>query len=79
VALHNLGPSPTEVPLRLPDEQEGTELVDLLADGTCALDGDSSVELALEGYGYRWLRVRRPHGPGTLPDVMTTVAGSGGS
>jgi trehalose synthase len=78
VALHNLGASPTKVPLRLPDEEEGTELLDLLADGTCALDGDSAVELDLEGYGYRWLRVRSPHGPGTLPDVMTTVAGSGG-
>ncbi|MFI7743672.1 alpha-amylase family protein [Kocuria rhizosphaericola] len=77
VALHNLSAEPTTVPLRLPDEEEGTELLDLLADGTCALDADSSVELDLEGYGFRWLRVQRAHGPGTLPDVMTTVAGAG--
>ncbi len=79
VALHNLSSEPTTVPLRLPDEAEGTELLDLLADGSCALDADSSAELALEGYGFRWLRVRRADGPGTLPEVMTTVAGAGPS
>jgi len=77
VALHNFSAEPTTVPLRLPDEEEGTELLDLLGSGTCTLDADSSAELALEGYGYRWLRVQRAHGPGTLPDVMTTVAGAG--
>ncbi|GAA1751721.1 alpha-amylase family protein [Kocuria aegyptia] len=77
VALHNLSAEPTTVPLRLPDEAEGTELLDLLGDGACALDADSSAELDLAGYGYRWLRVHRAHGPGTLPDVMTTVAGAG--
>ena len=70
-------PHPDAVPLRLPGEEEGTELVDLLADGTCTLDADSAAEIALEGYGFRWLRVQRPHGPGTLPDVMTTVAAAG--
>ena len=52
-------------------------LLDLLADGECALDADSSVELTLEGYGFRWLRVQRADGSGALPDVMTTVAGAG--
>jgi trehalose synthase len=77
VALHNFSAEPTTVPLRLPDEEEGTELLDLLGSGTCTLDADSSAELALGGYGYRWLRVQRAHGPGTLPDVMTIVAGAG--
>ena len=77
MALHNFSAEPTTVPMRLPDEEEGTELLDLLGSGTCTLDTDSSAELALEGYGYRWLRVQRAHGPGTLPDVMTTVAGAG--
>ncbi|VEH42899.1 Trehalose synthase/amylase TreS [Kocuria rosea] len=77
VALHNFSAEPTTVPLRLPDEEEGTELLDLLGSGTCTLDAGSSAELALEGYGYRWLRVQRTDGPGTLPDVMTTVAGAG--
>lgn len=77
VALHHLGPEPTTVPLRLPGEPEGTVLLDLLGEGTCALDGDSAVQVELEGYGFRWLRVQRPDGPGTLPDVMTTVAASG--
>ena len=77
VAVHNLGPEPAKLPLRVPGEQEGTELLDLLGQDTCVLDEESTVEIALEGYGFRWLQVQRQDGPGTLPDVMTTVAGSG--
>ncbi|UNX54678.1 alpha-amylase family protein [Georgenia sp. TF02-10] len=59
VLLHNLGPEPVTVPLTLP-EAEGTVLIDLLQQGECAVDAEHRVELALDGYGYRWLRVKRP-------------------
>jgi hypothetical protein len=60
VALHNLSPDPCAVPLRLRDQPEGTQLVDQLCDGTTELDERGRAELALDGYGYRWLRVIPP-------------------
>ncbi|MFH5821639.1 alpha-amylase family protein [Georgenia sp. AZ-5] len=57
VALHNLGPEPVTVPLTL-DVPPDSALIDLLQDGTCQVGPDGAVELQLEGYGYRWLRVR---------------------
>jgi trehalose synthase len=60
VAVHNLGPEPCVVPLRLDGEDGETELVDLLAEGRTRCSDDGSVEVTLEGYGYRWLRVVRP-------------------
>ena len=35
-------------------------LVDLLVDGTTELDDSGAAEVALEGYGFRWLRLARP-------------------
>jgi trehalose synthase len=60
VALHNLGAEPRTVPLRLAGCDDSTRLVDLLCDGTTPVAADGSVEIVLEGYGYRWLRVVRP-------------------
>ncbi|GAA4285824.1 alpha-amylase family protein [Georgenia daeguensis] len=60
VLLHNLDPESVVVPLTLDDDEEGTLLVDLLQEGECRLDERRRVELALDGYGYRWLRVQRP-------------------
>ena len=60
LALHNFSPEPLTVPLTLADVPEDATLVDLLQDGESRLGAGSSVELALEGYGYRWLRVVRP-------------------
>ena len=57
VALHNLGPEPRTVPLTLEDCGSEHRLVDLLQSGSTSLSDDGSVELQLEGYGYRWLRV----------------------
>ena len=57
VALHNLSAEPATVPLRL-DVPAGTALVDLLRAGTCDVGPDGSAQVALEGYGYRWLRVK---------------------
>jgi glycosidase len=60
VALHNLGPDPLTVPVELPDAGDDCRLVDLLADGSCALDAKGRAEIRLDGYGYRWLRVWSP-------------------
>ena len=57
VAVHNLSPDRCTVPLRLEGCDPGCRLVDLLQDGATELGPDGGVELAMEGYGYRWLRV----------------------
>ncbi|GAB2450226.1 trehalose synthase [Conyzicola lurida] len=60
VAVHNLGPEPTTVTLAL-DLDDDHRLVDLLLDGSITTPSPKGrVELALEGYGYRWLRVLAP-------------------
>jgi trehalose synthase len=60
VAVHNLSNDAVVVPLQLDDAEEGWHLVDLLVDGSCELDADGRAEIGLDGYGHRWLRVRRP-------------------
>jgi trehalose synthase len=60
VALHNLAAEPCAVPIRLPDVDAGTKLVDQLCDGITELDEKGRAEVQLEGYGYRWLRVSAP-------------------
>ncbi|EWT03244.1 trehalose synthase [Intrasporangium oryzae NRRL B-24470] len=61
VALHNFGADGCMVPVELGDLPAGTVLVDLL-DGLHEheLDAHGRIELELQGYGYRWLRVLRP-------------------
>ncbi|NMR20285.1 alpha-amylase family protein [Cellulomonas fimi] len=60
VALHNLSSEPVVVPLEVEELDGDGELVDLLADGRVQGDEKGRVEVSLEGYGYRWLRVVRP-------------------
>lgn len=60
VALHNLGPDAVRVPLRLPDASSGSRLIDLLRDDEHVPDDAGRVDVELEGYGYRWLRVVHP-------------------
>ncbi|MGH8839738.1 MAG: alpha-amylase family protein [Jiangellaceae bacterium] len=60
VALHNLGPEPRTVPIRLDDGDDSCRLVDLLQVGSTDVDGSGRAELTLEAYGYRWLRLTRP-------------------
>ncbi len=60
VAVHNLGPEPRTVPLTLPGCDAGHRLEDLLATRTTPVGEDGGVELTLDGYGYRWLRVVGP-------------------
>jgi hypothetical protein len=60
VAVHNLGPEPRTVPLSLEDCDAGHRLEDLLVTQTTPVGEDGAVELTLDGYGYRWLRVVGP-------------------
>jgi hypothetical protein len=61
VGLHNFGAASCLVPVQLPDIPRGSILVDLL-DGLSEheLDAGGGVELDLDAYGYRWLRLKRP-------------------
>jgi glycosidase len=61
VAAHNLSSAARSVSFQLDDCEEGTLLVDLLQDGWSTRVGPRGrVELSLEGYGYRWLRIQGP-------------------
>ena len=64
VALHNFAERPMNVQLRLDDEAEDANLVDLLGPERMPLDG-GHVSVELGAYGYRWFRVSRP-GDGRL-------------
>lgn len=57
LAVHNLSPERCTVPLQLTDCEPGCRLVDLLQEGATELDPDGRAEVAMDGYGYRWLRV----------------------
>jgi glycosidase len=61
VALHNFGAEGCLVPIELDDVPPGCVLVDLL-DGLSEhpVDDAGRLEVALDGYGYRWLRLLRP-------------------
>ena len=48
------------VPLTLPDCDETVRLVDLLQDDEGDVGPRGAVQVELDGYGYRWLRVMRP-------------------
>ena len=58
MALHNLSPQPVTTQLELETEQP-VWLDDLFAHESIETGPRGTVELALEGYGHRWLRVRR--------------------
>jgi glycosidase len=61
VTVHNLGSDPCVVTIELGDVPKGARLDDLLDERPALdeLDG-SSVELKLDGYGYRWFRIVTP-------------------
>ena len=59
LAVHNLCGDARSVPLRL-DAPPGSVLENLLTRETFPLDDDGGVELALDGYGYRWFQVHLP-------------------
>ena len=61
VALHNFGADSAIVPIRLADVPPGSVLVDLLHGlDQHGLDSKGRIEVGIDGYGYRWLRLRRP-------------------
>jgi len=61
VALHNFGSDGCVVPIEIENVPPGSILVDLLGGlAEIALDAHGRVEVHLEPYGYRWLRVKRP-------------------
>jgi trehalose synthase len=60
IALHNFGDAEASIKLSLDGLEADSRLVDLLADGSTDVADDGSVELLLEGYGCRWLRVLGP-------------------
>jgi trehalose synthase len=61
VALHNFGSDGCLAPIEIEGLPTGSILVDLLNDlKEIALGPHGRVEVDLEPYGYRWLRVKRP-------------------
>src|SRR5215213_9776719 len=59
VALHNLGPTACVVPLSLKGCDSSHHLVDLLRhEAPLEIDDAGGCEVVLDGYGYRWLRLR---------------------
>ena len=64
VVVHNLGAEPVTVSLTVADGP--VELADLLGQDDVNADEHGRVELALPGYGFRWLRVHPP-GAARLP------------
>jgi maltose alpha-D-glucosyltransferase/alpha-amylase len=59
LAAHNLGPEAAEVALDPDGDLDGATLVTILGETRDGAESDSTT-VALDGYGYRWLRVRRP-------------------
>lgn len=60
VFLHNLGDEPTRVRLpEQPEEKEGHHPVEVF--GNREYDAADMRDLELDGYGFRWLRLRRTH------------------
>jgi glycosidase len=58
IAVHNLSPESCVVPLTIDDCDNSFHLLDLLQDTDhLELDEKGRAEVALDGYGYRWLRL----------------------
>lgn len=56
LALHNLSSEPCTATL---DAEDLKGLVDVFSDGDYDAPDEASLEIVLEGYGYRWFRVRQ--------------------
>jgi glycosidase len=64
VTVHNLGAEPVTVDVPVDPDGEGLEAVDLMSDEV--VTGQATARVHLDGYGYRWLRVR-PAGDLAIP------------
>jgi trehalose synthase len=60
IAVHNFASQSATVDLVLDGTLDGAKLTDLLTDGSTDVGPGGTVQLLLEGYGYRWLRVLNP-------------------
>jgi trehalose synthase len=60
IAVHNFADEPTRITLAVAGAGVGVRAVDLLVDGTADVGEDGIVELDVEPYGCRWLRIIRP-------------------
>ena len=65
IAVHNLSADPVTLQLAVDGLGDGRELVDLFSHQEVSTT-ESAIHLALEGYGFRWLRLR-PEGGLQLP------------
>jgi trehalose synthase len=59
LVIHNLGSKPRKTSFKVEHAAGWDGLIDLLGLGNFSLDKDGTVAIELEGYGCRWLRVRR--------------------
>ena len=64
VTVHNLAAEPATVEVPVDPDGQDLEAIDLLADET--VTGEATTRVALEGYGFRWFRVR-PVGDLAIP------------
>ena len=60
IAVHNFADEPAHTTLAVAGTGVGVQAVDLLQDGTATVRDDGVVELDLEPYGARWLRILSP-------------------
>lgn len=60
LAFHNFSPESLSVHVRLEELVPGSVFADLLQEGHSEADQDGVLEVRLDGYGYRWLRVLEP-------------------
>jgi trehalose synthase len=61
IAVHNFGDQPCALRIQVGDVPEEGKLDDLLDErGVLGQIEDGSLELKMEGYGYRWLRINPP-------------------
>lgn len=60
IAVHNFGAESATIELTIDGLDDSMQLVDLLHDGSIHPSAKGEVTIALEGYGYRWLRVLAP-------------------
>jgi maltose alpha-D-glucosyltransferase/alpha-amylase len=58
IAVHNLADQPAKIRMTLPDN-EASYVLDALGGDRFERQRDGTVEVRLESYGFRWLRVRR--------------------
>jgi trehalose synthase len=63
VALHNFAPHPLEAPLSLGEAAGGWRLERMLGGESLQLDEAGKATVALDGYGYEWLRLVSPEDP----------------